>query len=264
MRFSNVLHAAALVALAALSAQAQTQAERSAGPSDSSLGLVRVEADVALGCSPWRNPLDRWPTLRRLQLDWILGTSPDLRTRAGLGVVASHDGFVVTAPGLVQGAEHVRVALPDGRRVSASVAAVDTAAEVAVLRVDPGTRLPGSASEVSAEAGQTLHVGRLDAAPAPRGWSVGSCDDALTAVFPGRLSAPPGAPLVGEGGAVAGYNARALELPLLAGSSLTWVWATPPARVRALLAECGCATDCDANAWRRWLWGLPFEPQAHD
>jgi S1-C subfamily serine protease len=58
------------------------------------------------------------------------------------GVTWSADGLVVTADHVIERDEHVRVTLPDGTELPATIAGRDPGSDIAVLRVDRGNLRP--------------------------------------------------------------------------------------------------------------------------
>lgn len=60
---------------------------------------------------------------------------------AGSGVIINSDGFIVTNNHVIQGAQAVRVILPDGREFTATLVGRDPLSDLAVLRIS-GSNLP--------------------------------------------------------------------------------------------------------------------------
>ncbi len=60
------------------------------------------------------------------------------------GVVWSADGVIVTTHHVVEHDENIKIGLPDGRTVSASLAGRDPSTDLAVLRADAGTLSPAA------------------------------------------------------------------------------------------------------------------------
>jgi serine protease Do len=68
----------------------------------------------------------------------------------GSGVVAHHEGFIVTNAHVVEGANKIRVTFSDGKEFSAQVISIDSQKDLAVLKIDTDQPLP------------TIQLGRSD------------------------------------------------------------------------------------------------------
>jgi Do/DeqQ family serine protease len=102
-----------------------------------------------------RHPLFDDPLFRRFFGDQI----PDDTQRAtslGSGVIISTSGYVITNNHVVEAADEIEVALPDGKTLLARVVGSDPETDLVVLRVD-ATQLPAIALGSS----ETLRVGDI-------------------------------------------------------------------------------------------------------
>lgn len=161
------------------------------------------------------------------------------------GIVWSGDGVILTADHVVERDEDIKIGLPDGSEVGATVVARDPGTDLAVLRVQSGSLtvvehgpVPGVGSLVLAVArpggeGTMATLGVVSAVGGPvRTWRGGSLDrfvrsDAI--LYPGFS----GGPLVDAGGRVVGINTSHLAR----GSGITIPVATAGRVVEALLSH---------------------------
>jgi serine protease DegS len=77
-----------------------------------------------------------------------------LETSLGSGVVLSEDGYVLTNNHIIEGADDIKVVLPDGRDVAVQVVGMDPETDIAVLKV-AAERLP----VIQVGSSRSLHVG---------------------------------------------------------------------------------------------------------
>ena len=63
----------------------------------------------------------------------------------GTGIIFSEDGYILTNYHVISGAQNIVVMLSDGKEVSAKVINYDAAADVAVIKLDANTKVPGVA-----------------------------------------------------------------------------------------------------------------------
>jgi len=83
-----------------------------------------------------RNPMLNDPVLRRFFGDQPLGDETRRATSLGSGVIVSSAGYILTNNHVVQAADEIEVALPDGKKLLAKVVGSDPETDLAVLRVE--------------------------------------------------------------------------------------------------------------------------------
>jgi Do/DeqQ family serine protease len=82
-----------------------------------------------------RNPLPNDPIFRRFFGDQ-LGDDTQRASSLGSGVIVSPDGYILTNHHVVEAADEIEVALPDGKKLLAKVVGNDPETDLAVLRVE--------------------------------------------------------------------------------------------------------------------------------
>ncbi len=82
-----------------------------------------------------RNPLLNDPVLRRFFGDQ-LGSDTQRSSSLGSGVIVSPSGYILTNHHVVNAADEIEVATPDGKKLLAKVVGSDPDTDIAVLRVD--------------------------------------------------------------------------------------------------------------------------------
>lgn len=82
-----------------------------------------------------RNPLLNDPVLRRFFGDQ-LGSDTQRASSLGSGVIVSSAGYILTNHHVVNAADEIEIAMPDGKKLPAKVVGSDPDTDIAVLRVD--------------------------------------------------------------------------------------------------------------------------------
>jgi S1-C subfamily serine protease len=141
----------------------------------------------------------------------------------GSGVLTTADGYILTNNHVIDGADSVRVELPDKRSFDAKVVGVDPASDLAVLKIE-GTGLPtlpiGDSSRVRVGdvvlaignplgVGQTVTMGIVSAKGRATGVGDGSYEDFLQTDAPINQGNSGGA-LISLNGELIGINSQIL------------------------------------------------------
>lgn len=147
--------------------------------------------------------------------------SVDARRRFAASGIAWADGVVVTADHVIERDEHVRVHLPDGKTLDATIAGRDAAADIAVLKVAAGSLAPAAKGEAARIGNLAIALGRpgggiqaslgiVSSTGSPwrthRGARIDGYLRSDTTFYPGFS----GGPLIGADGAVLGMNTSRL------------------------------------------------------
>lgn len=153
----------------------------------------------------------------------------DARKRYPASGIAYTDDLVLTADHVVTREDDIKVLLPDGRSMSATIAGRDPGSDLAVLRLAEKVLPPASTSD-SIKVGQlVLALGRPNSAGMQASWGIVTAISGPTRTFRGGLldeyvqteTTPypgfSGGPLVNTEGEVLGLNTSGLTR----GSSLT-------------------------------------------
>ena len=88
-----------------------------------------------------RNPMLNDPLFRRFFGDQMPGDETQRAASLGSGVIVSPAGYVLTNHHVVEAADEIEVALPDGKKLLAKVVGADPETDLAVLRIE-GKSLP--------------------------------------------------------------------------------------------------------------------------
>ena len=88
-----------------------------------------------------RNPMLNDPLFRRFFGDQAAGDETQRAASLGSGVIVSPAGYILTNHHVVEAADEIEVALPDGKKLLAKVVGADPETDLAVLRVE-GKGLP--------------------------------------------------------------------------------------------------------------------------
>ncbi|MEO8144374.1 MAG: trypsin-like peptidase domain-containing protein [Betaproteobacteria bacterium] len=102
-----------------------------------------------------RNPLLNDPILRRFLGD-RLGDESQKATSLGSGVIVSPEGYILTNNHVVESADEIEIAFPDGKKLLARVVGSDPDTDLAVLRVE-AQNLPA----ITFGSSDTLRVGDI-------------------------------------------------------------------------------------------------------
>lgn len=81
-------------------------------------------------------------TTQQIAYDWYLRPIPE-ESGAGSGVIFDHSGLILTNNHVVEGAQGITVALPDGRTFEGQVVGTDSTSDLAVVRIN-GQDLPAA------------------------------------------------------------------------------------------------------------------------
>ncbi len=145
-------------------------------------------------------------------------------TATGSGFVISSEGYIVTNAHVVEGASSVKVKVGDGDTKTARVVGEDTSADIALLKVDPGSQTLHALTLADSD---NLHVGDATYAigspyglertlttgvvsalgrqiSAPNGFSIDDVIQTDAALNPGNS----GGPLLDSSGRVIGVNSQ--------------------------------------------------------
>ncbi|WP_297732225.1 Do family serine endopeptidase [uncultured Maricaulis sp.] len=94
----------------------------------------RLDSGDGLPDFPEGSPLERFND--------IFGNAPRIANSLGSGFIIDPSGLVVTNNHVIDGADEVEVALPDGRVFRAEVVGIDSVTDLAVLRMDVDEPMP--------------------------------------------------------------------------------------------------------------------------
>src|SRR5829696_3319272 len=153
----------------------------------------------------------------------------DARKRYPASGIAYADDLVLTADHVVTREENIKVLLPDGKSVSATVAGRDPGSDLAVLRLAEKALSPARTSDTVKVGQLVLALGRPNSAGMQASWGIVTAISGPTRTFRGGLldeyiqteTTPypgfSGGPLVNTEGEVLGLNTSGLTR----GSSLT-------------------------------------------
>ena len=102
-----------------------------------------------------RSPFMDDPVFRRFFGDrFQMNNRPQRVSNLGSGVIVSQDGFILTNHHVIEAADEIQVAMPDGKTMEAKVVGTDPETDLAVLKVKQ-TKLPA----ITFAKAETLRVG---------------------------------------------------------------------------------------------------------
>jgi len=145
------------------------------------------------------------------------------RRQAASGIVWSADGLIITAHHVVERDENVRIGLPDGETVTATVVGRDPSTDIAVLRAQAGSLQPATwlGDQEIAVGHLVVAVGRPETTPQATLGVISALDGEWRTMHGGTISrfiqtdvvmypGFSGGPLVSASGGIIGMNSSVL------------------------------------------------------
>ena len=187
----------------------------------------------------------------------------------GSGVIVSADGYILTNHHVVEGANQVRVELPDRRSFEAKVIGTDAPSDLAVLKID-AANLPtvpmGDSDRVRVGdvalavgnplgVGQTVTMGIISAKGRAAGFSDGSFEDFLQTDAPINQGNSGGA-LVNAQGELVGINSQILTP---SGGNIGIGFAIPVSMAKNVMQQL-----IEGGVVRRAMLGVTVQPMTSD
>jgi serine protease Do len=220
------------------------------GGNDSYAGLVDAVAPAVVTVRSERrvrtvgSDLPDDPLFRQFFGDRFGRRVPQERREGGLGsgVIVRPDGYILTNNHVVDGADHVKVDLTDGRTFDAKVVGTDAPSDLAVLKIE-GANLLG--------VGQTVTMGIVSAKGRATGTGDGSYQDFIQTDAPINQGNSGGA-LVNTHGELIGVNSQILSP---SGGNIGIGFAIPANMAKNVMTQL-----IDGGHVRRGLLGVTVQP----